>query len=156
MASLEIRRSRNAVLWGVLIPPLGLVAFAFSSSIRAGLVVLLLAAACLVFFAPLLKHRVDHPPVALILDENGLSIPRGLSKNACIPWNDIEETALSSGGRGGTVLNLRFRQPEKYLGRFMRANRALSRFHMTIPVGDLECSPAMVAKKIEEARRLYA
>jgi hypothetical protein len=151
MALHEIRKSAASRWWAVLIPACGFVALSFSVSIYAGSVALGVTIVIACMLAPVLREFVAQPPVALVIADNGLQLTHRF-----IPWVDIEHASLSYGGRRGTLLCLRLREPEKYLGTLERANLALSTFHVFVPVGELAYTPEKILGLVQQANRAHA
>jgi hypothetical protein len=151
MALHEIRKSKASRWWAILLPACGFVALGFSVSTYAGLVVLGVTLAIVCILAPVLPEFVAEPPVALTIADDGLQFAQRV-----VSWADIEDVSLSYGGKRGTLLCLRLREPQKYLGALERANLALSQFHIFVPVGELEYTPEKILGIVQHANRAHA
>ena len=151
----EIRKSKLSRLWQVAIPAFAIVALSFSASLLAGFIALAAAAVLGIMFAPNIREFVARAPVAVTIRDDGLYFT--FTPYPVIPWQEIEETALYYGGRGGTTrLCVRVSDPHKYLGAFQRFNLSLSRFHIFVPVSELEYSAEQVLRMVQDAKRAHA
>jgi hypothetical protein len=133
-----------------------LVVVAFFLSVTFGVIVAVVVAGAVVARFGELRSFVENPPVVLVIADSGLGIKRGWVPEIEIPWQDIEVTDVSRGRRGSTILLISVENPRKYLGEFTRMNRALSRYHISIPVSGLELPAKEVVSKIEDAWKACA
>ncbi|MFK2875498.1 hypothetical protein [Rhodanobacter hydrolyticus] len=156
MEELIVHRAKSEQFWAIAVPAMVLIFVSFSISVDLGasVVVALLCAGAMLFSR--LMSFIERPKVALVITAKGLGIKGGWLREIEIPWPEIEDTKISYGGRRGAILAIKVVDPKKYLGRYMRANIALSRHPIRVLVSGLELSPKEVAAKIESVRSAYA
>ena len=151
MALLEIRKSKASRWWGAVGFAGGIVVMCFSISVETGLAASGVALVVGLVFAPAIREFISEQPVALSIADEGLHYA-----DRVLPWAEIEDTALSYGGKRGPVLCIRLSDPRNFLGTFERLNLIPSRFHVFVPVGWLEYSPELVLRMVQEAKRAHA
>jgi hypothetical protein len=156
MTKIVIHRSKASMIWNALFPFLIIVALLFFINIVAGLIAATVMAISAVCFRRSIRELAAAPPIILVLDDSGIDIRHGWIREIVIPWKDIVSTGLRHGGKRGTLLGIELREPEIYLGRFMRINLALSRFHISIPVEELDRNPKEIRSLIEDMRLVHA
>lgn len=94
-------------------------------------------------------------PVVLEIGSQGLTLKNAWPRALEIPWQDIQGMRLSRGRRGSVYLHIRVTEPERYVGRFMRINLALSWHHISTRISGLELSPKEVVLAIEQAQKVF-
>lgn len=147
-----IIRERKLRARDILLPVAMIVALCSLESLPLGICVVI--AFAVAFFA-YKAHDGSLPqeqlPVVLEISSSGLSIRHRWPGEVEIPWQDIEAMRLSRGAKGAVNLDISVTQPERYLKRFARLNRALSKYHLSVRVSGLELPPEKIASVIEEA-----
>lgn len=155
LARVEIRRSSFEILIIFTLFGLAATSSAFSYSLELGFATAIAAAVSAIFAVPKLKQHVANLPPAVVLDRDGMYLRVGSLTDTLIPWSEIEDVSLRYSGRSDT-LRVKLRHPEKYIGRAMRINMALSSYDLSFPTSVLDCLPTELLEKVDAFRKAYA
>ena len=151
-----IVRERNLKTKDVLAQAVVVAMASFFMSVPIGVCVTIVAALAVAAF---ISHNEPSPddqrPVVLEIGSQGLAIRKRWVREVEISWQDIEAMHLSRGRKGAVILDIRVTEPERYLGRFMRANLVMSRYQVSVRVSGLQLSPKEIALTIENAQAVF-
>jgi hypothetical protein len=151
-----IVREKNPGMWDVLTPVIMGIVASFFMSVPVGVFATVAAGMAIVASIAHNKPSVeDRRPVVLEIDDRRLVIQKRWVREIEIPWQDVEAMQFSRGRKGAVYLDIRVTEPERYLGRLMRVNLALSRYHISVRVSGLELSPKEIALVVEHAQALF-